>query len=346
LASLQGLLPNAGRATWDTFRILVEFDKTEGGQHPSPLIHSKQSTLPENITALTIDAQNHLWLRSKNGIVRVSIDDLNRCANISACQLQISRFDHYDGMPSEEAPPSGHPTMLNASDGTLWFATRKGVAIVDPVHMPQNTVAPPVAIESLTIDDVDTPTPTGEIELGSSHTRFTFNYIGLSYTVPQKVHYRYMLEGFDHNWIAAGTRRTAYYTNLPPGHYSFRVQASNNDGMWSTTDATIRFHITPPFYRRLWFYAVLALLIAAIVYLLYRLRVRRLQSQFNAVLAERNRIAREIHDTLAQDFVGVSLQLEVAAQFLNRENLPAASEQINRTRKLVRDGIADARQSI
>jgi len=193
---------------------------------------------------------------------------------------------------------------------------------------------------------VDTLPLAGEIELGAGHTRFTFNYIGLSYTVPQKVRYRYMLEGFDHNWIAAGTRRTAYYTNLPPGHYSFRVQASNNDGMWSTTDATIRFHITPPFYRRLWFYAILALLVAAIIYLLHRLRVHRLQSQFNAVLAERNRIAREIHDTLAQDFVGVSLQLEVAAQFLNRENLPAASEQINRTRKLVRDGIADARQSI
>ena len=163
---------------------------------------------------------------------------------------------------------------------------------------------------------------------------------------PPSVRYRYILEGFDKQWTQAGSRRIAYYTNLPPGHYRFRVQAANNDGVWNETGAAICFYVRPPFYRKPWFILLALALVAAIVFLLYRLRVRRLRSQFDAVLAERNRMAREIHDTLAQSFVGVSVQLELASQLLAHSQIAAAHQQIDRTRAYVRDGLAEARRSI
>jgi signal transduction histidine kinase len=124
------------------------------------------------------------------------------------------------------------------------------------------------------------------------------------------------------------------------------VQAANNDGIWNETGAAIAFYVHPPFYRRPWFILLCIALIAALGVLLYRLRVRRLRAQFEAVLAERNRMAREIHDTLAQSFVGVSVQLELTSQLLTQSQIPAAHQQLDRTRAYVRDGLAEARRSI
>jgi signal transduction histidine kinase len=146
--------------------------------------------------------------------------------------------------------------------------------------------------------------------------------------------------------MTVGSRRTAYYTNLQPGSYRFLVQAASRDGLWNGAAAEIRFTVKPPYYRRLWFYLLVLVAVAGLVVLVYRLRLRRLRREFNAVLMERNRIAREIHDTLAQDFVGISLQLEVAAQTLARGEVSSARDQIDETRTMVREGLDDARQSI
>ena len=158
--------------------------------------------------------------------------------------------------------------------------------------------------------------------------------------------YRFRLEGFDRDWTDAGNARSAEYTNLPAGDYRFVVEARNADGVSSAAPAMLVLHIDAPVYRRPWFYLLLAALLAATVYGVYRLRLRRVRGQFDAVLQERNRIAREIHDTLAQDFVAVSLQLEVTSQLLRGNATAAAQEQIDSTRLLVRDGIRDARESI
>lgn len=184
------------------------------------------------------------------------------------------------------------------------------------------------------------------LDLGPGHHRFVFDYTALSLRAPLQVTYRFRLEGFDRDWIDAGNRRSAEYTNLPPGTYRLLVEARNADGTPGDAPAELRLRIAAPIYRRWWFYALLLLLAAAAVYATYRLRLRRVQQQFSAVLNERNRIAREIHDTLAQDFVAVSLQLEVTAQLLKVQATEAAQEQIDATRLLVRDGIRDARESI
>jgi signal transduction histidine kinase len=180
----------------------------------------------------------------------------------------------------------------------------------------------------------------------AGHVHFQFDYAGLSFIAPQKVRYRYMLEGFDLKWTEAGTRRTAYYTNIPPGRYTFRVQAANNDGLWNTAGAALAFELRPRFYQTIWFYALLLAAMVGMVVLLLRLRLRRAEGEFRAVLGERSRIAREIHDTLAQGYVGISVQLEVLAELLRHNKPDAATKHLDLIRNYVREGLADARQSI
>jgi len=154
-----------------------------------------------------------------------------------------------------------------------------------------------------------------------------------------------MLQGFDRGWVEAGTRRTAFYTNVPPGSYRFVVYASNKDGVWSLLPGELRLTVRPRFYQTFWFYGLVGLLVAGVAYLLYRSRVRTVEAQYQAVLAERNRIAREIHDTLAQGYVGISVQLELVSRLLQGSK-DAAAQQLESTKELVRSSLAEARSSI
>jgi signal transduction histidine kinase/ligand-binding sensor domain-containing protein len=302
--------------------------------------------LPQTIDAILEDDHDNLWLGSGRGITRVSSSALIKCGSSPACDPHPVSYGRADGMPTEEAVGLGHPSAWKTTEGLLAFATRRGVAVTDPSLLIENLIPPPVVIEQFTVDGINIPLSATEENIAPGHTSFAFAYAGLSYVAPAKIRYRYLLEGFDKQWTEAGSRRIAYYTNLPPRHFRFRVQAANNDGVWNEVGAEIAFRVQPPFYRTLWFLLLLLLLIAAIAFLLYRLRVRRLESQFQAVLAERNRVAREIHDTLAQSFVGVSVQLELTSQLLAQSQIAAASQQIDRTRTYVREGLAEARRSI
>ncbi len=238
-------------------------------------------------------------MRIATGIVRVRLDGLLRCPQI--CALPHRHYGTADGMPSVDLSSDGHPSAWRDPQGTLWFATRRGVARMDAAHLPVDRVPPPVTLERVQVDglSLDTAAP---LRVGPGHRRFVFDYAGLSLRAPLQVLYRFRLEGFDRDWTEAGNARSAEYTNLPAGDYRFVVEARNADGVASTEPAVLDLHIAAPFYRRPWFYLLLVALAAAVVYGLYRLRLRRVQGEFNAVLNERNRIAREIHDTLAQDF--------------------------------------------
>lgn len=299
--------------------------------------------LPETVDSIIGDNRGSLWLGSAHGILRVRLYEMIACAASSTCTLHINRYGTSDGMPTEEVSAIGHPAVWKTAEGSLWFATRKGVAIVDPANLFLNRVPPPVSIERFTVDDIEQQ---DGVKIAPGHNRLAFQYAALSFVAPARVRYRYRLEGFDKEWIEAGARRTAFYTNLPPGHYRFVVQAANNDGLWNERGAAISFSIHPPFYRTIWFISLLTALLLLLVLVMYRLRLRRLRSQFNAVLAERTRVAREIHDTLAQSFVGVSVQLEIANQLLAHEQVDAARQQIDQTRAYVREGIDEARRSI
>ena len=313
---------------------------------PSGFIAIHHPSLPASIQSILQDDRGMLWLTSGQGISRVRAASLKGCADSATCTARVNTYGSFDGMPTSETSAIGHPSAWKSLHGTLWFATRKGIAITAPAHLQEDNTPPPVAIERFTVDDLDRTITGSQQMIGPGHTRFTFDYIALSFSAPSKVLYRYLLEGFDKQWTQAGSRRSAYYTNLPPGTYRFRVQAANQDGIWNDSGANLAFVVQPPFYRRLWFIFLSLAFLTIIGILLYRLRVQRIQSQFDAVLAERARIAREIHDTLAQDFVGVSVQLELASQLLIHADAVAAQQQLDRTRDYVRRGLEAARRSI
>jgi signal transduction histidine kinase/ligand-binding sensor domain-containing protein len=303
---------------------------------------TKRNNLDEtSIHAILEDDGSHLWFATDNGIARCD------CTMTATCSHWIE-FGPADGLRSRETATNSHPSAWRSRDGRLWFATPKGLVEVDPAHFPVNTVPPPVVLERFAVDDVDQPLHAAGfwLRVPAGHVHFQFDYAGLSFTAPQKVRYRYMLEGFDRHWTEAGARRTAYYTNIPPGRYTFRVQAANNDGLWNTQGAALQFELLPHFYQTFWFYILLAAAGAGLVVLLLRRRLLLAEREFSAVLGERNRIAREIHDTLAQGYVGISVQLEVLAELLRHNKVEAAAKQLDTTRGHVREGLADARQSI
>jgi len=294
------------------------------------------------IHAILDDGLTHLWFATGNGIARCDCDMAG-----GGCSNWVE-FGPADGLRSRETATNSHPSAFRSRDGLLWFATPKGLVGIDPAHFSVNTIPPPVALVRFAVDDVDQSLQgaASPPKITAGHVRFQFDYAGLSFTAPQKVRYRYMLDGFDRRWTEAGPRRTAYYTNIPPGRYTFRVQAANNDGVWNTQGAAFQFELRPHFYQTVWFYLMLAALAAGLVVILLRLRLLRAEREFRVVLAERNRIAREVHDTLAQGYVGVSVQLEVISELLRHSKADAAARQVDDARKFVREGLADARQSI
>lgn len=302
--------------------------------------------LPRDIKAVAADGQGFLWLQSRRGISRISVKGLSACSSTQICRLLVGRYGTADGMPSDEAPENGSPTIWRTKKDELWFATRKGLAVVDFLHLPINKVPPSVVVERFSVDDAEVPFHLKDPSFSYAPRRYTFEYAALSYTLPSKVQYRFQLDGFDRQWTSAGSRRTAYYTGLPPGEYRFRVQAANEDGVWSETGAEVRFVIFPPFYRTWWFYTFLLIFVPAFIYLVYKVRVQRMQTRFDLVLNERNRMAREIHDTLVQDFIGVSIQLEILSRMIGASQPAEASQHLRRTRSLVREGLDAARHSI
>ena len=302
--------------------------------------------LPREIDSILEDGRGYLWLTSNRGVMRVLASELLACGEAPACTPHIASYSSSDGMPTEEMSSSGHPGAWKAIDGRLWFATRKGVAIVDPTKLRENHTPPPVVVERFTVDDIGVKNAGTEAIVPPGHVKYGFEYAALSYVSPSRVRYRYILEGFDKQWTQAGSRRNAYYTNLPPRHYRFHVQAANEDGIWNEAGGEVAFIIKPRFYRTFWFSGLATVLLVGIIFAIYRMRVRAIRSQFDAILAERTRIAREIHDTLAQGFVGVSVQLELTAHLLGQSLVDEASQQVDRTRDLVREGLADARRSI
>jgi len=309
-------------------------------------ISSAKSGLPAEIYSILEDGQPQpgLWLGSSKGVFRVPLDALNAFADHRSAKLPIESFGTADGMKISECSSGGHPAAFRMADGTLWFATLKGAASINPASGYENRVAPLTAIEDVLIDDRPAP-PDQALIIPPGRERITIHYAGLSFRAPQKSRFRYKLEGFDRDWIDAGARRTAFYTNVPAGRYRFLVYASNSDGLWSQLPGEISFTVRPHFYQTVWFYALALLLTALLAYAIYRARVRAVESQYRAVLAERNRIAREIHDTLAQGYVGISVQLEVASRLLQGSK-EAAAQQLENTKEYVRASLAEARSSI
>ncbi len=305
-----------------------------------------QKGLPPTIYGMLEDAGGSLWLSSRTGVDRVSIAALHAALETGATPALI-HYGSADGMRISEASGGGHPAAWRAHDGGLWFATLNGAAVVHPSPGMRNPQPPLPAIEQVLIDDQPVPESGANrsVRVTPGHGRLSIKYAGLSFVAPQSVLYRYRLEGFDKNWVEAGNRRTAFYTNIPPGAYRFLVRCANRDGVWSVQAAEQRLVVEPYFYQTRWFYAAIVLAVAALGYLVYHWRVLTVAGQYQAVLEERSRIAREIHDTLAQGYVAVAVQLEMVGHLL-LSSPSAAAQQLKQTKDLVREGLEEARSSI
>lgn len=259
------------------------------------------------------DDFGRFWISSNRGIYRVSRRQLNDFADGKIQSVTSVAYGIKDGMADAECNGGRSPAGFKSKrDGTLWFPTQKGIAVIDPKLVPVGSEPPNVVIENCLIDGKEADC--GNIKLTPENESLEIKYTALSFNKPEQIKFKYKLEGLDANWIDAGTRRRAYFTHLPPGEYSFRVSASNADGVSNETGAMLKLTVTPPFYRTLWFGAVCVLIIGGILFFGYRRRIQNLeakraaQEEFSRQLLEsqereRQRIAAELHDGLGQDLL-------------------------------------------
>ena len=219
--------------------------------------YTKASGLPETDVYQMLEDNSHdFWVSSRNGLLRVSRADLDDVAEGRKKTLEVDVFGAADGIQGSSDFNFGyHPSACKLHDGTLWFPTYGGVVTVDPSRMSGNLRPPPVLVERVAADKWPSIENGSRIPAGS---RIEFHYTALSFLYPERVRFRYILEGFDREWVDAGARRVAYYTNLPPGPYRFRVAASNGDGIWSEPEASFALELSPRFYQTIWFYLLCA----------------------------------------------------------------------------------------
>ena len=212
-----------------------------------------EGLLEGGILVVLDDRLGNLWVCTK-GLLRLRKDELDRYAVLRRGRIRSRAFGVTDGMPSSECSGVGRPAGLRSRDGRLWFPTVRGVAVVHPAHLPLSRVPPPTAIEAITAGERSLPAR-GEVRLPPGTDRFQIRYTALSLVDPSKVLFRHRLEGFDPDWVEAGGRRAADYTNLPPGDYTFRVAASNGDGEWGGA-VSVPLQVEPHVYQDAWFVAL------------------------------------------------------------------------------------------
>lgn len=269
------------------------------------------------VSGVQEDSAGDLFLSEQRGVLFIPGTEVSKILKNPSARVHYQTFDVHDGLPGAIQQTGAYPTAVQGTDGRLWFSTSSGVAWIDPAHIPRNTLPPPIAIRSITANGTRYTSLDG-LRLPPRTRDLTIDYTALSLAVPERVHFRYKLEDSDTQWHEAGTRREAFYTNLRPASYRFRVIACNNDGVWNERGAALDFTIIPTWYQTNWFIAACIITGVFVVWTLYRLRVRQvaraLSVRFDERLAERTRVARELHDTLLQTVQGSKMVADDALE--------------------------------
>jgi len=305
------------------------------------------------VSGIVETADGGLWLNETHGIIHIPATEISQLLNDRDYRINYRLYDGLDGMPGGPQINSTVSTAVEASDGRIWFATDNGLTWIDPTKQVINNRPPPVAFKSLTTDE-KTYQSTDALNLPKGTENLRINYTALSLSVPERVHFKYRLEGIDRDWHDAGTRREASFTNLGPGDYRFRVIASNNDGVWNEEGATLAFTILPMFYQTNWFLILCVVTLFLLAWLGFKWRVRQvrnqLQLQFQERLTERTRIAQDLHDTLLQGFVSAKMQLFAEVHDLSPDTpktkrLKGVYEQLGQLIEESRNTVKDLRTS-
>ncbi len=305
-----------------------------------------QDGLPNNLLlGLLEDGEGNLWFSSNQSVFRLSLKELNDFADGKISFLSPVSYGTSEGMRSTESN-GGSPGGWITRDGRIWFPTLRGVVAIDPTA--GNHFPPPVVLEEAWANKlplagkVRTSVPPG-------NNTFDFRFTALSFSAPEKLHFKYRLEPFDKDWVDARTHHTAHYTNMDPGEYSFHVLAANNFGIWSDQEASVRFVLLPHFYQTNWFRVLCAMIFLVLLWAAYQLRVRQLHHQFDMTLearvGERARIARDLHDTLLQSFQGLVFRFQ-AARYQLPDRPEEASEALDSALVSADQAIAEGRGAI
>lgn len=327
--------------------------------------YTTREGLPDDtIFAVLEDNANNLWMSSNRGIFKIERKDLDAFDNGAIKHIPCLVFGKPDGMKSRECN-GGEPAGWKTKNGRLWFATIEGVVVTDPAKTIRNRLKPPVHVEEVLVDGaplfgpdqtsattnaVAPPDRANPVEIQPGKKDFEFHYTALSLLVPDRVNFQYKLEGYDGDWIRAGTRRVAFYTNLAPGKYTFLVKACNNDGLWNDEAASLAFVLLPRFYRTSWFAVLCGIGAVAAIMGIFKVRVglrlRQQRTRFETILAERTRISQDLHDSINQTLSGLGLQMRVIEVRNERgepieENVDAAKQMLKtamvETHRLVED---------
>ena len=292
----------------------------------------------KKIFGIAGDSQDRLWFTCIKGLYSVKRSDLRRFAAGEIKTLVSTPYTPMDSTNTIECRSGSQPSILRTYDGRLWFSSNRGLVVFDPNSHKRDSSPPPVAIEQIVVNgEVRDAKNIAKLPPGEKNVQF--RYTGINFTMPARVTFRYKLEGYDKDWIDAGTRREAYYTKLPPGNFRFRVTACTADAACNESGSAVDFGLAYWYYERGWFLPVCLSLAGSMIWLFHRLRVRQLRERFSLVLAERNRIARELHDTLIHGLSGLTMQVQALTDRTRSPGYKVALEEI------IRDAAACMRET-
>jgi len=297
--------------------------------------------LPDNwVGAGEQDRAGYLWLGQLGGLTRLKVEELIKVADGRARSLtDVTAFQALDGLPGGDPASWPHPWSFQDESGKLWFAMGHGIVVVDPSKLAVESNNPTPHIDQITVDGV--AVRGSEIALPYGARRLEIRYTGADLSEGPEVQFRYRLDGFDNSWVDARTQRTAPYTGLAPGHYLFRVIAKRRQGDWSPTEATLKVVVLAPFYRQSWFIVSACSLLILVLWATQRAWLR---TRTTAIFDERSRLAREIHDSLLQEFGGIALHLHAATE---RLALPESQQQhLRRVLALIDRALTNARRVV
>jgi len=295
------------------------------------------------VSSVVVDESGFLWLSVDRGLMRVDRREVTAVLSNPTQRLRYRLYDASDGLAGA---PLGTIQSTRASDGTLWFARGGGLTAVDPraLSVDRDEPSSPVQIESVVANERRFRTAS-VAALPPGTRRLQISYTALALSTLDNIRFRYRLDGVDTQWVEAGAGRSAFYTNLSPGRYRFTVESQTDDGTWRTSTAAWSFAIQPAFYQTGVFYAACALAIMFAIWATWRMRLQIVQQRFTLVMAERNRLSREIHDTLLQSLVAVALEFDALGRTLD-SSTATAKQELLRIRRQVEAHIREVRQSI
>jgi signal transduction histidine kinase len=297
------------------------------------------SSLQEQILGIAEDKGGWLWVATTHHVLQVKRGSLMKSA---PSNVDIREYGVADGLPGTEGVRR-YQSVFADWQGRIWFSLNLGLSVVSPARVTVNLVPTLVHVNQVSADGQQFDL-FGPIVVPPTRQRIAFRYAGLSFANPERVRYRYRLDGFDHSWSEPIATREAQYGNLSPRSYRFRVMASNYEGLWNGPEAAIDFLVQPAFWQTWWFRLTCVSCIGLAILLAYRLRLhqstRLLNVRFEERLAERSQIARELHDTLLQGLLSASWQLNVAIEQLPADSpaRPAMNRVLEVMEKIVSEG--------